>query len=127
VNSILFRRRSAVFKVFGFLTKREGIEMQDFIEYYENKHVPLICSLAPAPIVYKRRYLVRGEELTKEGGAVDFDVMTELGFPDRAAFLAWMARLSGPGIGEQVAADEAKFLTRSRTRAYVVDEHVTSG
>ena len=53
--------------------------------------------------------------------------MTELGFPDRAAFLAWMARLSGPGIGEQVAADEAKFLTRSRTRAYVVDEHVTSG
>jgi len=28
---------------------------------------------------------VSGEELTKEGGAVDFDVMTELGFPDRAA------------------------------------------
>jgi hypothetical protein len=70
---------------------------------------------------------VRGEELTKEGGAVDFDVMTELGFPDRAAFLDWMARLSEPGIGEQVAADEAKFLARSRTKAYVVDEHVTSG
>ena len=114
-------------KVFGFLTKREGIEMQDFIEYYENKHVPLICSLAPAPIVYKRRYLVRGEELTKESGAVDFDVMTELGFPDRAAFLAWLAQLSGPGAGEQVAADEAKFLDRSRTRAYVVEEYVTSG
>jgi len=68
-----------------------------------------------------------GEELTKEGGAVDFDVVTELGFPDRAAFLAWMAQLSGPGVGEQVAADEAKFLDRSRTRAYVVEEHVTSG
>jgi hypothetical protein len=38
-----------------------------------------------------------------------------------------MARLSEPGIGEQVAADEAKFLARSRTKAYVVDEHVTSG
>ena len=114
-------------KVLGFLTKREGIEMQAFIDYYENKHVPLICSLAPAPIVYKRRYLVRGEELTKEGGAVDFDVVTELGFPDRAAFLAWMAQLSGPGVGEQVAADEAKFLDRARTRAYVVEEHVTSG
>jgi len=87
----------------------------------------LICSLAPAPIVYKRRYLVRGEELTKEGGAVDFDVMTELGFPDRAAFLAWMTRLSGPGIGERVAADEARFLARSQTRAYAVDERVTSG
>jgi EthD domain-containing protein len=89
--------------------------------------VPLICSLAPTPIVYKRRYLVRGGELTKEGGSVDFDVMTELGFPDRTAFLAWMAQLSGPGVGEQVAADEGKFLDRSRTRAYVIEEYVTSG
>jgi uncharacterized protein (TIGR02118 family) len=116
-----------MFKVFGFLTKREDIQMQEFIDYYENKHVPLICRLAPMPIVYKRRYLVRGEELTKQGGAVDFDVMTELEFPHRAAFLAWMAQLSGPGAGEQVAADEARFLDRSRTRAYVVEEHVTSG
>jgi EthD domain len=69
-----------MFKVFGFLTKREGMQMQDFIDYYENKHVPLICSLAPTPSLYKRRYIVRGEELTQEGGAVDFDVMTELGF-----------------------------------------------
>ena len=116
-----------MFKVFGFLTRREGIQMKDFIDYYENKHVPLICSLAATPLVYKRRYIVRGEELTKEGGAVDFDVMTELQFPDRAAFLAWMAQLSGPGAGEQVAADEARFLDRSRTRAYVIEERVTSG
>jgi EthD domain-containing protein len=114
-------------KVLAFLTKREGMEMQAFIDYYENKHIPLICSLAPAPLVYKRRYLVRGDELTKEGGAVDFDVVTEQGFLDRAAFLAWMAQLSGPGVGDQVSADEAKFLDRSRTRAYVVEEHVTSG
>jgi uncharacterized protein (TIGR02118 family) len=114
-------------KVLGFLTKREGIEMQAFMDHYENKHIPLICSLAPTPIVYKRRYLVRSDELTTEGGAVDFDIVTELGFPDRAAFLAWMAQLSGPGVGEQVAADEARFLDRSRTRAYVVQEHVTSG
>ena len=116
-----------MFKVFAFLTKREGIETQAFIDYYEHRHVPLICSLAPTPIVYKRRYVVRGEELTKEGGAVDFDVVIELAFADQDAFFAWMARLSGPGAGEQVAADEAKFLDRSRTRAYVVEEHVTSG
>jgi hypothetical protein len=95
-----------VFKVFGFLTKREGIEMQDFIEYYENKHVPLICSLAPAPIVYKRRYLVRGEELTKEGGAVDFDVMTELEFPAGPRFSpGW------PGSRDQASASR---LLRTR-------------
>jgi hypothetical protein len=97
-------------KVLAFLTKREGMELQAFIDYYENKHIPLICSLAPAPLVYKRRYLVWGEELTKGGGKVDFDAVTEQGFFDRPAFLAWMAQLSGPGIGEQVPTDEAKFL-----------------
>jgi uncharacterized protein (TIGR02118 family) len=111
-------------KVLGFLTKREGMEMQAFIDYYENNHVPLICSLAPSPLVYKRRYLVRGDELTKDGGAVDFDAVTELGFPDRAAFVAWMAQLAATGL---VGEDEAKFLDRSRTRAYVVEEHVTTG
>jgi hypothetical protein len=50
-------------KVFGFLTKREHIETQAFIEYYENNHVPLVLSLAPTPTVYKRNYLVRGERI----------------------------------------------------------------
>jgi hypothetical protein len=114
-------------KVFGFLTKREGIETQAFIDYYENNHVPLICSLAPAPIVYKRNYLLRGHEFNKEDNAIDFDVVTELVFPDRAAYLAWRAQLSKPGSGEQVVADEEKFLDRSRTRACVIEECVTSG
>jgi hypothetical protein len=40
-----------MFKVLSFLTKTEGIEMQAFIDYYENKHVPLILRLALNPIV----------------------------------------------------------------------------
>ena len=116
-----------MFKVFAFLTKKEGLAMEAFIDNYEHKHVPLICSLAPMPKLYKRRYLVRDQALTQSGGAVDFDVMTELEFVDQTAFQAWMTRLSEPGIGEQVATDEARFLDRSRTRAYMVDERVTAG
>ncbi len=114
-------------KILAFLTKREGLETRAFIEYYENNHVPLICDLAPTPIVYKRNFLMRGDEFNKEDDAIDFDVVTELVFPDRAAYLAWAAQLSKAGSGEQVAADELKFLDRSRTRAYVVEECVTSG
>jgi hypothetical protein len=70
---------------------------------------------------------VRGKELTKEGDAVDFDVVQNKDFPTwPRSSLGW-PRFSGLGVGEQVAADEAKFLDRSRTRAYVVEEHVTSG
>lgn len=114
-------------KILAFLTKREGIETQAFIEYYEKNHVPLICDLAPTPIVYKRNFLMRGDQINKEDDVIDFDVVTELVFPDRTAYLAWTAQLSKPGSGEQVVADELKFLDRSRTKAYVVEECMTSG
>jgi len=111
-------------KVLVFLTKREGMETRAFIDHYENNHVPLVCSLAPPPVVYKRNYVVRGDELNREHASIDFDVVTELVFADRAAFLAWLAKLFD---SEQVATDEAKFLDRSRTGVYVIEEHVTSG
>ena len=105
-------------KVFAFLTKREGLDTRAFIDYYENHHVPLVLSLAPRPPVYKRNYVVRGDELNREDPAIDFDVVTELVFPDRPAFAAWLEKLSV----EEIGVDEERFLNRSRTRAYVIEE-----
>lgn len=116
-----------MFMVFAFLTKREGLSMHEFIDYYENRHIPLILSLAPTPLIYKRRYLVRDQELTKSGNLADFDAMTELGFADQPAFTAWMAGLSAPGVAERVAEDEARFLDRARTKAYIIQEYATAG
>jgi hypothetical protein len=84
-------------------------------------HVPLICRLAPRPIVYKRNYLV----FNREDDTIDFDVVTELVFPDRAASTAWSEAVGTGTAGEQVAADEFTFIDRPRTRAYVIDERVT--
>jgi uncharacterized protein (TIGR02118 family) len=110
-------------KVYGFLTKRKGMETQAFIEHYEKNHVPLVLSLAPTPIVYKRNYVVRGDEFNREEDTIDFDVITELVFADRAGFVEWVERLSV----EAISTDEEKFVDRSRTRAYVIEEHATSG
>ena len=71
-----------MFKIMAFLTRREDIETRAFIEYYETRHVPLIRSLAPTPIGYRRSYLVRGDELNIEGDEIGFDVVTELVFPE---------------------------------------------
>jgi uncharacterized protein (TIGR02118 family) len=116
-----------MYRIFAFLTKRHDISVSAFKEYYENSHIPLILSLAPSPVIYKRRYLNRDQKFTESGAPVDFDVMTELVFPDREAFVAWMGKLAAPENGDRVAVDEAVFLDRSRTRAYVVDEHITAG
>lgn len=115
-----------MFKILTFLTRKEGLEVEAFADYYENRHIPFILSLAPSPPVYTRRYLKRGAELNPANGSVDFDVVTEVGFPDREAFLAWMEAVSRPGVGERVAEDEARFLDRSQTRSYVVDERVSA-
>jgi hypothetical protein len=57
---------------------------------------------------------MRGNELNMEDGTIGFDVVTEQVFPDRPALLAWLAKLSEPGSGDRVVADEEKFLDRSR-------------
>jgi uncharacterized protein (TIGR02118 family) len=110
-------------KMFAFLTRRNGIDTQAFIDHYENQHVPLVLSLAPAPLIYKRNYVVRGDDFNREDDAIDFDVVTELVFSDRDAYVAWIEKL---GV-DAVAADEDRFLERSRTRAYVIDERSTAG
>ncbi len=117
-----------MFKIFAFLSKREDIETEAFIDYYENHHVPLILSLAPPPLVYKRNYLLRGDAVSgQDDDTIDFDVVTELVFKDRAAYVAWGAAIGAGDGAERVADDELRFLDRSRTRGYAIAEHVTAG
>jgi hypothetical protein len=54
-------------------------------------------------------------------------VVTEIAFSDRAAFESWSNAVGTGDNGDRVAADEARFLNRSRTRACVVRDHVTAG
>ena len=110
-------------KVFAYLCKKQGLDTQGFIDYYEHRHVPLVLSLAPAPPVYKRNYVVRGDELNRNEDTIDFDVVTELAFPDRTTFNDWTGKLGVDAIG----VDEERFLDRSRTRACVIEERVTPG
>jgi len=112
-----------MYRVFGFLQKLPHLSMEAFIDHYETRHVPLVLSLAGRPPVYKRRYIERDRPTTQGAGTVDFDVMTELAFEDRAAFAAWIARLYGPAAEGKVVADEKRFLDMAKTRGYVVEEH----
>jgi len=111
-----------MYRVFGFLQKLPHLSMEAFTDYYETRHIPLVLSIAGQPPVYKRRYIDRDKPTTRGAGTVDFDVMTELAFEDRAAFSAWMGRLYGPAAEGKVVEDEARFLDMAKTRGYVVDE-----
>jgi len=110
-------------KVFGYLKRKPGLSPQEFADYYERNHVPLVLSKSFMPMVYKRNYIQRGDAFNIEGDEIAFDCMTELVFAGRDDLLAWMTSL---GIDE-IARDEEKFIDRAETRAYVVDECTSTG
>lgn len=116
-----------MFKILAYLVKREGMTIEEFIDYYENHHVPLIVSLAPPPVVYKRHYLSRGDVVNIGEADIDWDVVTEQVFADRDAFYDWIGQVTAGEAGERVAADESRFLDRARTRVCVVNDYVTTG
>ncbi len=107
-------------KVMAFLVKRPGISSEELIDYYENRHVPMILSLAPPPARYTRNYIQ--PDATAEPRD-DVDIVTELEFDDVGTYHAWIAAMYTPGSG--VADDEAKFLDRSKTRSYTVVERTS--
>ena len=96
---------------------------QEFADYYEQNHVPLVLSKAFTPMVYKRNYIQRGDAFNIEGSEISFDGMTELVFGDRDELSASMASLSI----DEITQDEDNFIDRAATRAYVVDERTTAG
>jgi uncharacterized protein (TIGR02118 family) len=110
-------------KIFGYLRRKPGLTLQEFADYYEHNHVPLVLSKAFMPMVYKRNYIQRGDVFNIEGDEIGFDCMTELVFADRDDLLAWMTSLGG----DEIARDEKNFIDRTTTRAYVVDERTSAG
>jgi uncharacterized protein (TIGR02118 family) len=117
-----FIQECPMIKVFGYLKRKPGLSPQEFADYYEHNHVPLVLSKAFMPMVYKRNYIQRGDAFNIEGNEISFDCMTELVFADRDDLSAWMASL---GVDE-ISRDEENFIDRAATRAYVVDERTTT-
>ncbi|MEU3642288.1 EthD domain-containing protein [Lentzea sp. NPDC034063] len=108
--------------IMALLKARAGMSRDEFVDYYENHHVPLVLSLAPAPVRYARNYL---PEAGERGLPAEFDVVTLLSFADEATYHAWLAAVLAEDSG--IAQDEERFLDRSRTRAWTVDERVSGG
>ena len=107
-----------MYKVVAFLKRKHGMSRAEFIDYYENHHVPLILSIAPPPPVYRRNYLMS----VARGVGFDFDVMTEIAFADQTAFETWALKLHAD---TRVADDELNFFDPGSCRpivCYFLDE-----
>ena len=81
-----------MYRVFGFLTKRDGLSLPEFKDYYENHHVPLLLSKAPKPPVHTRRYVNRDEELIRLLDRARLRLVPRLRKNLAEALLSWPSR-----------------------------------
>ena len=112
-----------MFKCIALLRRRADLSHQDFTAYYENRHSVLIRQLLPGILDYRRNYVEReGAFLFADAAPIDFDVVTEMWFEDRAAYDRFAARAAEPEIAARIAADEENLFDRAGTRMFTVDE-----
>lgn len=113
-------------KSIALLRRRHDLTPQAFVDYYEQKHAPLILSLLPGIVDYRRNFArFEGAFVSAAAAPFDFDVVTELWFADRAAYDRAMSLATRDEIAARIAADEENFLDRSATRMFLVEERLS--
>lgn len=116
-----------MFKCIALLRRRSDLSREAFIDYYETRHSALIQRLLPGIVDYRRNYVDRDGAFIFPGAQpMDFDVVTELRFADRAAYDHFTARAAEPDVARQIAEDEANLFDRSATRMFVVEERAST-
>ena len=118
-------------KIILMLKRKQGTTPEQFRDHYESSHAPLSARLMPYFKSYKRKYIDHKDEFKPPppalGGAVEYDVITELEFENRAAFDRMRDALADPKIRGQIIADEEKFMDRTPggRLMFFVDEYKT--
>ena len=84
-------------KCIALLRKRADLSREDFIAYYETRHAPLVLSLLPGIVEYRRSFVQPGGAVpAADGSPIDFDVVTEIWLPDAEAHQRFLARAAAP-------------------------------
>ncbi|KAF9740748.1 hypothetical protein PMIN06_003206 [Paraphaeosphaeria minitans] len=120
--------------IVAFLAKIPSITLEEFRDYYETKHIPLVkrhltAAGVPLPLVYSRRFIdSKTPTVSASGVNVGFDCVTELQFSSKEDFEKfWVAPLMTGEGSTKVGEDEAKFIDREKTVAYQFEMHQTEG
>ncbi len=112
-----------------FLKKRDGLTMDELMDYYENQHSQLSKKMgAPPPLPnaqrYVRRYLTpEPNPLTGEVIHPGYDCIMEIWWNSRADFEASMKALGNPEFLAARKADELKLFATNSNPVCTVEEH----
>jgi EthD domain-containing protein len=106
------------------LKRRDGMSMDEFIDYYENHHAKMAKGHMPLARRYLRRY-VRPEKnpITGEVVELDFDVVMEIWWNTRRDFEETMKQIGAGEAHRLFYEDEEKLFKSHNNRVFTVDEY----
>jgi len=114
-------------KLIALISKKSSISEEDFKNYYENNHAPLIESLFPTLDGYTRTYLFESNLLSdtlpleSDSAQSQFNVITELIFKNEEDLNQFFERGTHQDVVEAIRTDEANFLDGEKTIMYRVE------
>jgi hypothetical protein len=119
-----------MYKLIALVKRKPGITKQQFKDYFENQHSKLGEKyLPPYCKKYLRRYMEWIPSPMKPGQTAgpDFDCLVEFWFDTEADSKAFEASVSTPELLKFIVEDEERFLDRSNTFRYVLEDHLSFG
>lgn len=112
-----------IYKVVEFMKRRPGMSVEEFRDYYENRHAPLCEKYCQNLVRYVRRYIdPLPHPETGPGDDLPFDVMTELWLEDEDAFNSLVGYITTTIMPDEVIEDEKQLFDRSSFRITTVVE-----
>jgi len=115
------------------LTRKEGTTFEEFKHHYETSHAPLAMKhLGHLYRDYQRNYAdFRTPTLSEREAGIEqaeplYDCITVITLEDDAALEEFWKIGTTPGIMEQFAEDEAKFLDRDKLIIHICHQETTA-
>jgi hypothetical protein len=116
-----------VFKLLLFLKRKPGMSLEAFRDYYENVHAKLGEKFTAGIVRYARRYVQPpAHPLTGVVDELEFDVITEIWFSDRAIMDDVIDKFMRDAMPDEVKQDELRMFDRSKHRCAVVTDFESS-
>lgn len=119
-----------MYKILLFVKRKSGLTRKEFIDYYENRHVPLVLKTVSNARLYRRNFVINGAEVSGIAGAetatLGYDCVTEIGFATKAEAEKHIADYLDPQNNPVIVADENNFIEPGGLTFVIVEPHQTA-